>query len=338
MKTKNTLVAVTGLTPQIITSTLYCLNRQKGVEIDEVFVATTSKGRDVILGIDQEFRFKPLKEQIEEMCSKFKFKIPKFIPNKNIIVAEEESVEVPDLRSEEANRIFPNVLCRFIKQQASDLYNTLYCSISGGRKSMGVYLALAISLFGKENDKLVHVLTTPENERNKLPYPLNKTQENEFDLTEIPFVRLRVVLQDFLRKYEEIKPIKEKQLKYSDIVELTQSKLGQEKMIINKTTEKIYYGDNPGVKLEPNLFKLYIKLVENKYTGKDFINIQELENLKEFGDKNNIRSKINKIEKKIIEAIKDPEKAAPYLIHPPKIYGPGNYGIPADLNMFKITQ
>jgi len=332
---KNILICVSGLTPQIITSTLYCLKKQKGIEIDELFVVTTSKGRDVILGTDRELKYPPLERQIRNMCSRFGFRVPKFTAHRNVIVAEEESLEIPDMTSESANKIFPNVLCRFVKQQASDVYNNLYCSISGGRKSMGVYLALAISLFGKENDKLVHVLTTSENEQRKLPYPMNKKQEEEFVLTEIPFVRLRTILRDFLRREESIKYVREKKLKYSDIVELTQSRLRTEKLYINKKTECIYFGDNPAVKIEPSQFKLYLKFIE-KYDGRESININELQ--EDFGSQKNILTKINKLNKKITEAIADPDKSAPFLVHGPRVFGPGNYGVPADLKAFKLIQ
>jgi CRISPR-associated protein (TIGR02584 family) len=333
---KKTLIAVTGLTPQIITSTLYCLNRQKGVEIDELYVVTTSKGRDVVLGIDREYKYLPLKKQIRDMCEKFGFKVPRFTENKNIIVAEEESIEIPDMRSEEANKIFPNVLCRFVKEQASDIYNTLYCSISGGRKSMGVYLALAISLFGKENDKLVHVLTTPDNERQKLPYPLNKKQEKEFDLTEIPFVRLRTILNDFLRHETSIKLIREKKLKYSDIVELTQLRLSREKLYIDRKNGQIYYSDNPSVKLEPRELELYMEFINVKLQSVESVNIHTIST--KYKSPENIRSKINKINNKILKAVNDNDKAAPYLIHPPRVYGTGNYGIPASADSFKIIE
>jgi hypothetical protein len=38
----------------------------------------------------------------------------------------------------------------------------LLCSIAGGRKTMSFYLGAALSLFGRPQDKLYHVLVTPE--------------------------------------------------------------------------------------------------------------------------------------------------------------------------------
>jgi len=45
---KNILILVLGSTPQILTETLWCLKEEKGIDIDEVFVLTTSFGKRLI--------------------------------------------------------------------------------------------------------------------------------------------------------------------------------------------------------------------------------------------------------------------------------------------------
>src|SRR2546426_12133493 len=46
---RHILLCVAGLTPQIITETLYALTQQRGERIDEIRVITTLGGRDRIL-------------------------------------------------------------------------------------------------------------------------------------------------------------------------------------------------------------------------------------------------------------------------------------------------
>ncbi|CUU09186.1 CRISPR-associated protein, NE0113 family, partial [Candidatus Thermokryptus mobilis] len=41
---KNILISILGSTPQILTETLWCLKVQKGIDIDEIIVITTSFG------------------------------------------------------------------------------------------------------------------------------------------------------------------------------------------------------------------------------------------------------------------------------------------------------
>ena len=57
---KKILVAVTGMSPQILTETVYALHRRDGWHPDEVFVLTTGVGRqnlvDTLLGDNGFFR------------------------------------------------------------------------------------------------------------------------------------------------------------------------------------------------------------------------------------------------------------------------------------------
>jgi CRISPR-associated protein (TIGR02584 family) len=46
---RNILVAVVGNTPAIITETLWALEQQRGIRIDEIRIITTAVGRDSIV-------------------------------------------------------------------------------------------------------------------------------------------------------------------------------------------------------------------------------------------------------------------------------------------------
>lgn len=360
----NILICASGLTPQIVTETFYCLAVQKKIKVDELYVITTKRGREVILGNDAAAHTPKtlLKDELKNLCSKYKIKIPLFENNdKHIITAKEESLELSDIRTDKHNVLFPNKVCEFISKLSSDPNNTLYCSISGGRKTMGVHLAFAISLFGRENDKLLHVLTSEENEFKGF-YPVNKKEDKALELAEIPFVRLRSVA---LIKDETKNKAK---LKYADIVKLTQEQLhkisDKRKLILKVNHKEISYGENT-VKFEPLEFAIYYKFAEQKLEGINYISIHTIisqsfaATIADFIKENyeyyyfseeirnpwwqkgftaeNFRSKRAKLNTKIAALFDDDIIKEEFIITSNKNYGETTYSIKADTSKIKIS-
>lgn len=362
---KNILISVSGLTPQIITESLYCLSVKQKIPIHEVYVLTTSRGRDVIIGIDKHPSTPktPLKREIEELCNKYGLNKPAFENNDtHIIVAKEESIELPDVRSDKQNQLFPNKAADFIKNKTSEFETTLYCVISGGRKSMSVHLAFALSVFGRENDKLLHVLTSEENEFKGF-YPLNKKEHKELELSEIPFVRLRSIMMSGKPTAQILKK------KFVDIVEYTQKQLhrvsDKRQLFINIENRTLTFDSN-SIKLEPLEMALYLLFVEQSVTGNNksfsinFINSAEfgsilLEFIKEnypyyyiedkkieSWSKNGLdpaifRSKRTKINSKLLSILSEPEIYNDYKIDSIKKYYETAYRVNAPKSKFKIS-
>lgn len=274
MRQKNLLICVSGLTPQIVTETLFCLTFKEKIKIDEVYVLTTKRGRDVILGKDTAPATPKtsLKSEIKSMCELYKIKPPRFEENdEHIIVAKEESIELPDIRSDKDNILFPNKVCEFLRIKSSDPNNVLYCSITGGRKSMSVHLANALSIFARENDRLLHVLTKEEHEFKGF-YPKSKKEIDDLELADIPFVRLRPILTAEIKNPDLLKS------NFDDIVRFTQAQLKilapSTKMIIDIERRELRFG-NDSVILEPMEFLFYYYFVESKERGKGNISIYE---------------------------------------------------------------
>lgn len=336
MKMKNILICVSGLTPQIITETLFCLTMQKNVIIDELHIITTSRGRNVILGLDELNRrekdpIPPLRDEIEKMCKKYKKIKPPVYGINNIIVASELSIELSDIRSDMDNKIFPNKVCEVINDKSNDRENILHCSISGGRKSMSVDMAFALSLFGRENDKLWHVLTHADNEFQGF-FPENKAQEKDLELAELPYVKLRSIIA----KETENKNFS--RMSYTDIVDFTQKELKKksaDKLYISISRREMWYGNNVRIKLIPKQIEIYRYFIENKSSMNNPIKLEALinnfntdkrtgEKIKGYDD-TNIRQLISKINtKKIPHALNDPELAELFIIQSGS-YGSGEY-------------
>jgi CRISPR-associated protein (TIGR02584 family) len=359
----NILICVSGLTPQIVTETLFCLAVKDKITINEIYVITTKRGREVILGKDAHPATPKtsLKTEIENLCKKYKIKKPLFQENdSHIIVAKEESIELSDIRSDKDNILFPNKVCSFIREKTIDPKNILHCSITGGRKSMSVHLANALALFAREDDRLVHVLTKEENEFKGF-YPANKKEAKDLQLSQIPFVRLRSLLS------HEIKGEKLIELNFDEIVSYTQAQL---KIISDKNLLVCDFDKRElrycleTISFEPLEFLIYYFFIDTKIKGtnktpiaqilsNDFSNklVTYLENYfpsYHIKDKNKYKwltkgfqssdflAKKSKINKKIHDLITDQDIASQFTIETEKIYGESKYFIPASKERFKI--
>lgn len=360
MTTKNILICVSGLTPQIVTETLFCLAVKEKVPIDEIFVLTTKRGREVILGRDKHPATPktPLKKEIENLCKLYKIKKPVFTEDENhIIVAKEESIELSDIRSDKDNILFPNKVSEFLRTKTADPESKLYCSITGGRKSMSVHIANALSIFAREQDKLLHVLTKEENEFKGF-YPVNKKEANDLELSEIPFVRLRSLLSTGLKDQNILSS------NFIDIVEQTQKQLKilspGSKLVLDIEKREIR-NNNGKISLEPLEFLFYFCFVDSKTKGVPNISVQQflsdetkIQFIEYFAEyfpsyyikekkwynkgfsKEDFRIKRSKVNAKIKELIDDEEISNQFIIDVNRKYGTSTYYIKADKNRFVI--
>ncbi len=358
---RNLLICVTGLTPQIVTETLFCLSYKEKIPIDEIYVLTTKRGKEVILGRDKHPSTPktPLKEEIYNLCKKYKFKEPLFEENDtHIIVAKEETIELPDVRSDKDNILFPNRICEFLRMKSSDPDNVLYCSITGGRKSMSVHLANALSIFARENDRLIHVLTKEENEFKGF-YPMNKKEEKDLEIADIPFVRLRSLLSNEIKGKELLK------YNFDDIVKYTQGQVKAlaptNKMIIDIERRELRFGNDSTI-LEPLEFIFYYYFVDSKKRGDNNISvytflsdetklrfieyfselfgndyyIKEKKWYKSGFSKDDFRVKRSKVNQKIQKMINDDDISSMFIIDVNKKYGASTYYIKAEKDRFII--
>jgi len=360
---KNILVCAVGLTPQIVTESLYALSVQQQIIIDEIYVLTTARGKKVLSGKD-DAKFTPkvsLSSEIKNLCKAYNLKVPKFSnSSKYVITAKEEAIDLPDIRDDKHNILFPNKAAEFIRKLTSEPSNTLYCSISGGRKTMGVHLASALSIFGREQDKLLHILTEEEFEFKGF-YPITEKEKKALVLAEIPFVRLRSLI------VPEDKRSKIYDMKFSEIVNHTQEQLekisDERKLSLNIETKELSFDSN-SVTLEPIEFALYHQFVKTKLETAEKISIHKLtsvefaEKLTSFIESNyeyyyfreeiknpwwqngftpeNFRTRRSKINKKINILLKDKKLSELFLIDSNRVYGDSSYFLKAPKSKFKI--
>lgn len=267
MHPKHILIAITGMTPQVVTETLFGLIVQKQIPVHEMFVITTVEGQRALLGGASIGALPPLKDEVARMCRQFNIPQPIFDPSLHVLVAKEETVELYDIRSDRENQLFPNLIMDFVREKTSDPGNVLHCSIAGGRKTMSVALAFALSLFGRKDDKLYHVLVSKEFETAKKFFPETPEEAAQLALAEVPYIRLREKLP-LLRDF----PL----ASFSDYVAIGQGEIDKllslPPLVFERRNHRVRIGDHV-ISFPPREFAFYLFVARHKHPipgGKQF--------------------------------------------------------------------
>jgi CRISPR-associated protein (TIGR02584 family) len=251
MPPKHTLIAVTGMTPQVVTETLYGLMVQKKIPISEVFVITTAEGKAALMG-ELRVQLPPLVNEIQRMCAQYLLRQPAFDPARHVLVAREESVELHDIRSDRENQLFPNLITDFIRTKASEPDTVLHCSITGGRKTMSVAMASALSLFGRKDDVMYHVLVSKAFEDSKKFFPENEEESRQLVIAQVPYLHLLEKLP-LLREYPRAS--------FSELVSIAQGEIDQllnlPRLIFDRSSRTVLVGSQR-IRMKPFPFAFYL--------------------------------------------------------------------------------
>lgn len=197
------LVAVTGLSPQIVTETVYALAIAADTPFvpTEIHLITTSEGAErarLALFSDKLGWFHRLRKD---------FALPQidFDASHIHVLRDAAGKAMSDIRSPEDNLACADFITDTVRKLTTDPASALHVSIAGGRKTMGFFLGYALSLFGRPQDRLSHVLVSEPFENSwdffyPTPYEnviatagnkLADARDAKVSLAEIPFVSLR---------------------------------------------------------------------------------------------------------------------------------------------------
>ncbi|MDF1589034.1 MAG: CRISPR-associated ring nuclease Csm6 [Gammaproteobacteria bacterium] len=210
IQARKVLLAVSGMSPQIITETLYALIKDKNWLPDAIWLITTRIGKENAM---QHLLEGP--RHFNQLMDDLQITQPiRFTEDQIILIEDAQGHELSDLRTPQDNEAAADTICAAIQQLTADDDTELHVSLAGGRKTMGFYAGYALSLFGRSQDCLSHVLVSEHYESHPdffYPTPhsrLIKTRDGRsIDsrdarvwLAEIPFVRLRNRLPETLLK------------------------------------------------------------------------------------------------------------------------------------------
>ena len=171
---KKVLLAVCGLAPQVITETLYALHQQDRLP-DIVRVLTTRPGMEAChaqLFADGNGQYHHFLEDYAIDPERIDF-----APQAILSVLNEQGGVIDDIGNEEDNRCFLRACMQQTFEYSNDPGTTIFYSIAGGRKTMGSCLSLAAQLYGRRQDRIFHVLVSPEFESSReFYYPLRPSR------------------------------------------------------------------------------------------------------------------------------------------------------------------
>jgi len=201
---RRVLLVVTGMSPQVLTETVYALVKREDPWVPtEVHLVSTADGADravkTLLGDEARW--------FGRLCEDLGTEDIHFDENSIHVVGSLDN-KLEDIRTPGDNNMAADFITELVSGFTMDERSALHVSIAGGRKTMGYYAGYALSLYGRPQDRLSHVLVskdyeglpdfyypgcTPRLIYSRSEKPLHTT-DAVVDLAEIPFVRLRADL------------------------------------------------------------------------------------------------------------------------------------------------
>lgn len=156
---KNILLALCGLSPQVITEALYALFHE-GKQVDAVHAITTRQGKErLFTGL-----FDPEQPRLDSLMNDFGLTVADldFSPANIHTLHNKGGMEIDDIITPEDNeellRLCLNLTFRFTREPDT----AVWFLVAGGRKTMTSCLTLAAQLYGRPQDRIIHVLVSPE--------------------------------------------------------------------------------------------------------------------------------------------------------------------------------
>lgn len=242
---RRTLVVVTGMSPQVVTETTYALAvaTKPAWLPTEVRLVTTRKGariaeRDLLQSGGGWFH---------RLRRDYQLPAIDFDAQSIHTLSQDDGEPMDDIQTPADNTAAADAITQLLCELTRDDEGALHVSIAGGRKTMGFYLGYALSLYGRAQDRLSHVLVSPPYESHpEFFYPTPtasriRTRDGDrvdardarVGLAEIPFVRLREGLpQDLL----------EGKIRFHDAVEAAQRALGPVELVIDLRGQRVCAG------------------------------------------------------------------------------------------------
>ena len=259
---KHVLISVVGLAPQVITETLYyywCL-ASPPVPITEVFALTTLHGKqaleETLLGDNGK---------LKSLCNDYNLPPIHLDPANIHLLKGAGGQPLEDISSVIDNEALADQLFAFVRKLAVSSDICLHASIAGGRKTMGLYIGLAMQFYGRPGDTLSHVLVNPELENKEFFYPPPNgadvvlkdgstipADQIRLELAEIPLLLLRDKIR-FLNEYTDAS--------YTELIAIAQREYNALQaifpIVVNIFSRCLQIGEVI-IKLTPLEFTLYL--------------------------------------------------------------------------------
>ena len=276
IRPRRILVAVTGLSPQVVTETLYALAVAATTRWmpERICLITTAKGANQaqlsLLGPDG---------QLGRLIADYDLPPVVFDEDDILVLRDEAGRPLDDIRTPEDNERAGDFILEQVRLLTEQPATELHVSIAGGRKTMGFYLGYALSLYGRPQDRLSHVLVSAPFESHwDFFYPppaktdapaiqladgtLADPRTARIMLAEIPFVRMRHGLDERLTSGRA---------SFSEAVASAQAAVDPGRLVIDLEGKRILAGGTE-VRLPPAELAFLSWLARRKKEGKGPVN------------------------------------------------------------------
>ncbi len=197
------LLVMSGMSPQILTETLWALTQQRTHpwKPTEIHMLTTVSGaRNARLNL-----LAPGTGHFLRFCHEYGLDAAIFPAHHIHCITDADQKPLEDIRTPEENEAAADFITDRVRAFTDDPEAALHVSMAGGRKTMGYYAGYALSLFGRVQDRLSHVLVSePFEGLREFYFPSRESHliqtnggmvldahDARVTLAEIPFVRLR---------------------------------------------------------------------------------------------------------------------------------------------------
>jgi len=274
------LLVVAGLTPQVVTETLYALTQgamregKRPFNPTELWIATTSAGRREV----ERFLMEIGDNQIGRLCEDYGLPIPAFGDPHLLNLTDERGKPLEDAHDDAAFLSMGDLLTARLAEWTADPDGAIHLSLAGGRKTMGYLAGHALSLLGRSQDKLSHVLVNPPYDRIPeffYPPPTSCTKSALLDdgteeLVDLSRAEVKLAYVPFLRMREVLPPVLRAQattLPFSEIVERVQRSLDPPVVQIDTHELRMTCGGVPVPLTSEKYFAFYYALAKLRETG-----------------------------------------------------------------------
>lgn len=265
---KRILVVVTGMTPQVVTETLFALVQEGRVPTDIILV-TTSLGAKVA----EKALLDTRDGQFHAFCRDERLDSAIHFDASSIrVICDVNGEPLDDIRTPSDNQCAANAITSLIQRFCKDDDAQVWVSIAGGRKTMSFFAGYALSLFGRGQDALMHVLVSaPFESQPSFFYPTQSLKEwvgpngqqfvakkAQVTLADIPFVRLRAGTSEALMKGDT---------SYSEAVTRAQALIDTPlQLVFHGRTGRVTVGSET-IQMPPSIYATYLWMAKRRVEG-----------------------------------------------------------------------
>lgn len=361
---RDILVAVVGLTPQVITEMVYYLTQvhHPPITLAGIHILTTQLGKTQLL----THLLSPQGGHFYALCAEYGLDSTT-IDFEIHVLRDAGDVPLEDIRTVADSIAVADQIAVCVRRLTRDPTTRLHCSLAGGRKTQSVLLGFALQLYGRPQDRLLHVLVDEEFQNHPAFFYPPKTSHllhtrdgrlvdahtARIDVADIPFLRLRDKL---------FTPTASPQVGFAPAIVQAQQELAT---LIDLPPLRISYKtrsvciSTTAIPLSPLQFVLYAQLAQIRLqqahvqSGDGFVTLDELEARQDElvrcyaslysahagrvallrqqwvrgWPRDSIRSHFAAINHKICKAIPDKAQAVFYRVESEGPYGKTRYGL-----------